>query len=123
VPAPAFTLTKLVQLVAQELAPPKPPLLEAKNCYHGPMKLPVAWPMPLYSEAHKAGGYQNVLRLLSSERPIWLLGGHYGEQFQAAQGRVKALYWYEERVKLQLKTGGYELPAPGVLFDEGRSGW
>lgn len=36
---------------------------------------------------------------------------------------MKALYWYEERVKSQLRAGGYELPPAGVLFDEGRSGW
>lgn len=57
-------------------------------------------------------------------KPVWWSrGGDYGEHLVATQSRLKALYWYEARVKLQLKTGGYALPASGVLFDEGLSGW
>lgn len=83
------------------------------------------WPLSILQGPTKGAYFQARLIKVPLEQLLSSRGssGCYGEKFAATQGRLKALYWYEERVKYQLKVGGYALPAPGVLFDEGQSGW
>jgi hypothetical protein len=127
-----FALSKFVRLVSQQFLDPqslvygsdtvKPPVAERGVGPEG-LRLPTGMLGSKLKGVALVEYAAQSAKLTKVEQPVWWTGAHYGAQFEASQERLKALYWYEERLKMQLKVGGYAPPAPGVLFDEGRSGW